>query len=388
MKTKDIKKIIKLNIESNIPENAPRIDFPFAKEIITVENKKFVFSFKLVMSSVFAIFVIILGFAFWPNNGIDPNPPAKLLNSNNEIVSFSAISSVSLLSTIGTNELISLTSDFEVVLEHPTVITKVLPYLKSIEQLLLSDSGLNIISGESDMPEYDYYMQFETKNLANISTIYVMHYNLDLVDEDDEDSEYSIVGILIRGNKTYNVTGKKEIEDSEEKVEFKAFLDESNYVESLYKIENDEQVFEFMVIQNNLVVSESKYEIEYDDKDEIKVKLSFTEGNNEGEYEFEYYSEDNVNLIKIQFETELNNIESSGEMIVQMVVDDITGNTRYLIYVDPDDGDEYDYEIEEDEYDDEEDEEDEEDAEDEDDAEDEEDEEDAEDEEDELDDNL
>ena len=359
MKTKDIKKIIKLNIESNIPENAPSIDFPFARKIDAVENKRFHFSFKFAMSALFAVFVIVLGFAFWPNNGIDPTPPAKLLNSNNEIVSFSAISSVSLLSTIGTNELISLSTDIEVVVEQPTVIKKVLPYLRSIEQLLLSESGLNIISGESDMPEYDFYMQFETKNLANISTVYVMHYNLDLVDEDDEESEYTIEGILLLGNKTYFVTGKKEIEDDEEKVEFKAFLDESNYVESLYKIENDKQVFEFTVIQNNLLVSESKYEIEFDNHEEIKVKLSFTEGNNEGEYEFEYYSEDDVNLIKIHFDTKLNNIESSGEMIVQMVVDEITGNTRYLIYVDPDDGDEYEYETEEDDDDDEDDEDDE-----------------------------
>ena len=352
MKTKDIKKIIKLNIESNIPMNAPRIDFPFAKtRTASFEKRRYAFNFKFAMSVMFAAFVIVLGFAFWPDNSINPNPPAKLLNSNDEIVSFSAISSVSLLSTIGTNDLVSLATDFEVIVEQPLVITKVLPYLKSIEQLLLSDSGLNIISGTSDMPEYVYFMQFETKNLANISTIYIMHYNLDLLDEDDEESEYTIEGILILGSKTYNVTGKKEIEDDEEKVQFQAFYDESNYVESLYKIENDEQVFEFKVIQNNLLVSESKYEIKFDDDGEIKVELSFTEGNNEGEYEFEYYTEDNVNLISIQFETKLNSIESSGEMVVQMVVDDITGNTRYVIYVDPDDGDEYEYETEEDEED-------------------------------------
>ena len=372
MKTKDIKKIIKLNIESNIPMNAPRIDFPFAKtKAASFEKKRYTFSFKFAMSVVFAAFVIVLGFAFWPGGEVIPTPNNKLLNSDNEIVSFSAVSSISLLSTFGTNDLVSLATDFEIVTNQPDVITKVLPYLKSIEQLLLSESGLNIVSGTSDLPEYEYFMQFETKNLANISTSYIMHYNLFLEDADDDESEYTIEGILIFGQKTFNVVGEKEINDEEEEVEFKAFLDEDNYVESLYKIESGEQVFEFMVVQNGLLVSESKYEIEHDDN-ETTVKLSFEEGNNSGEFDFEYYIEGGINLIKIEFDIELNGIDSSGEMTVQMIIDELTGNTKYLIRVNPEDGDEYEYETDEEDEEDEEDDEDEEDEEDDEDEEDEE----------------
>ena len=355
MRNKDIKKMIKLNIESNIPKHAPRIDFPFDKTVKVTEKRKLSLNFKYVMSGVFAVFVIILGFAFWPGDEITPTPTNKLLNSDHEIVSFSAISSISLLSTLGTNDLIGLESNRITTTQQPDVITKVLPYLKSIEQLLLSESGLNIVSGASNLPEYEYMMQFETKNLANISTSYIMHYNLTLKEDDGDESEYSIEGILIFGQKTYDVIGEKEMEDDEEKVTFKAFIDENNYVESLYKLEDKKQKFEFLVVQNGFVISESLYEIEYD-KNETKVKLSFTEGNNSGEFEFEYYTKNGIHLIKIEFEIDLNGVESSGEMIVQMIIDEITGNARYLIRVSPEDGDEYEYETDDEEDEDEEDE--------------------------------
>jgi hypothetical protein len=361
MKTKDIKKLIQQNIESHIPETAPKLDIIWEKEQPQMK-KSWTFNYKLIMNIGMAVLVLVLTFALWPN-GNTPNPPAKLLNSDNEIISFSAVSSISLFSTIGNNELISQPVLLQVV-EQPQIITTVLPYLKTAEQLLLSDPGMNIITGESNLPEYTTFMQFETRNLIGHVTQYEMHYNLSLVDEDDEESEFLMEGILLFGVNTYQVIGEKKIEDDEEKVEFKAYKDDSNYVESLYKIENDEQTFEFKVVQQGLTISESKYEIEFD-QEEIKVKLTFQEGSSEGQFEFEYFTEDGKDLIQIEFEIESMNQKSSGEMVVEMYVDDLTGVTKYRIMVNPDDDDPYEYETEDDDED--EDDEDDEDEEDEDD---------------------
>lgn len=378
MKPKEIKKIIKLNMDSHIPDQAPRLDIEWAKPKSVPLKSPRAFHFKLILSTGLAVLILAITIALWPNGGLPPNPSEKLLKSDHEIISFSAVSSISLISTMGTNELISLPATLQAT-EEPEVITRVLPYLRTVEQLLLSDSGLNIVTGISDLPEYETFMQFETRNLLGGIKTYVMHYNMVLVDEDDDESEYSLEGILIFGENTYQVIGEKEIEDDEESVKFKAFKDASNYVESTYKIENDEQTFEFKVVQNGLTVSESKFEIEFD-QDETKVKLSFKEGNNEGTFEFEYFTEDGLNFIKIEFEIDLNNQSSSGEMIVQMVTDPLTGITVYRIQVDPDDEESYEYDKEDD--DDDEDDEDEEDEEDdEDDEEDDEDEEDEEDDE-------
>jgi hypothetical protein len=194
--------------------------------------------------------------------------------------------------------------------------------------------------------------------------MYEMHYNMTLIEEDDEESEYDLDGILITGINTYHVSGRKEIEEGEEKVVFKAFINENNYVESLYKIEEDEQTFRFKAVENGVVISESKFDLEMED-DEIKVELEFIEGDNEGYYLFEYRDEDGSKIIWIEFETIVDGEEMSGEMSVQMLVDEVTGEVVYRFNIRPSDDDAFDYDIEDDDDDDEDEDEDDEDDEDE-----------------------
>jgi hypothetical protein len=344
MKIKDIKKIIKSEMEVHIPKSAPKIDFPFVlPQKAPIEQKRVSFKLKYVMTTALAALLIVVGFALF-NSPIEPTPTNRLLTSDNEIISFSAISSMSLMSTFGINEEIS----YQPLTSHesqPPIVGFVMPYLKTVEQLLLSDQGLNILSGSSDLPEFDHFIQFETKDLLGNVTVYVMHYNMTLMDANQDEAEYEIEGILIFMEQTYEVFGEKTIESDEEKVKFRAQKDANNYVESFYEIENDKQVFEFIIVQHNQVISESRFEIEYDGE-EIKVQLEFQEGDNEGEFEFEFFTENGINLIKIEFETIINGIEISGEMTVQMFEDPISGTFKYRIYIDPDDDDPYEYEEE------------------------------------------
>jgi hypothetical protein len=345
MKKKDIKKIFINEIESHIPESAPKIDFPFVKPQ-PQPNKRNGFSFKLkyVMTTALAVLMVVAIIALQNGPLINPIPQERLLKNDNEVISFSAVSSISLMSNIEINEPLSQRTLLTTYSPSP-VIEQLMPYLTAIEQLLSSDQGLNITTGESEMLEYSLFMTFETKDLLGNVTQYVMHYNMILIDEDEDEVEYDLEGILIFGSSTYNVIGKKEIEDNEEKLSFKAFKDSRNYVESLYEIENDKQKFEFKVVQNNITISESKFEIEYDD-DEIQVQLEFEEGLNEGEFEFEYFEEEGINLIRIEFDTRIDGTRTSGEMTVQLIIDEISGVIKYRIYIDPDDGDAYDYETE------------------------------------------
>ncbi len=351
MKNKEIMKIIKQNIESNIPKNAPSIDFPFEEEKTFTKVRRPWYSYgQLALTTLLSVVIIVLSVAILLNQNEIPTPPSKLLESDQDIVSFSAISSMSLLSTITVDESMGISMLLSTELtsqEQPDLITSVLPYLRSIEQILSSNLGLNFTSGLSTLEGYDYYMQFETKNLINVTTTYVMHYNIVLVDEDDDESEYTLTGVLLFKDQSYQVIGEKKLEDDEEKVSFKAYKNEQSYVESYYEIENDQRVFNFKVVSNGITVSESMYELEQED-DEIKIKLSFTEGNNEGEYQFEYFTEDDINLIKIEFQTNINDVESSGKMVVQMIIDEVTGDSKYLISVKPDEGDEYEYEADDD----------------------------------------
>ncbi len=373
MRTKDIKKIIRQEIESHISKTAPIIDFPFEKEVpLTKAHQPRVLTLKHSLNAVLAVMVLVLAISFLFRNPTGPTPPVttKLLNSDSEIVSFSAVSSVSLMSILQQTDL-QLSGGIQLNVNRPSAADMVMPYLKSIEQLM-STEGMHVTEGLSSLPEYEAYMMFETKNLLDQTTVYEMHYNMTLLEDDGEESEYDLDGILIRGINTYEVSGRKEIEEGEEKVIFKAFLDENNYVESLYKIEEDEQTFRFKAVENDIVISESKFDLEVDD-DEIKVDLEFIEGDIEGSYVFEYKDEDGSKTIAIEYEINVDGEEMSGEMSVSMVVDDITGEVIYRFSIRPNDDDAFEYDIEDDDEDEEDEEDDDEDEEDEEDDEEEED---------------
>jgi hypothetical protein len=93
---------------------------------------------------------------------------------------------------------------------------------------------------------------------------------------------------------------------------------------------------------------------------------------NEYYYEFKYENEDGDNVIKVEYETQIDGVEEEGEIKAYVVVDEVTGETSYFIVLDDDKDGEADYEYEKDrDDDDDDDDEDEEDDDDEDDSEDE-----------------
>jgi hypothetical protein len=352
MKNKDMKRIFKSQIESNIPNNPPKIDFEFVKPAIEVEKqKRSIFTLYKGLSMVLGVLVIglVVGFLLQPNT--PQTPYTKLLASEEKIISYQAVSTITIFAEQMTNTQVSFNTFMEVTTPNP-LIGYVRPYLKIVEQMITNKEGFNIKSGESSLEDYESFMEFETSDLLGNKTIYIMHYNLFLVDQNDEESEYYLTGILLLNNQTYQVKGIKEIEDDEETIKFKALLNDSNYVETKYVKETEEETFEMKVVKFGEVISETKFEIEYD-ADEIKVKLEFKEGNNEGKFEFEFVTENEIDLIHIEFETKINNVTTKGEMTVRVVVDSITGKTSYLFYVDPDDDDPYEYETDRDDDDDE-----------------------------------
>ncbi len=343
MKTKDIKKIIKANIESQIPKSAPKLDFPFERTQVNIKKYrkpiiKWTYGFSLVLS----IFILILAFSLFIRDEPIVPQPTKLLNSEEEVISFSALSTVSLLSKNTTDELLSINSQVLSTVNQPPIITYVKPYLGIVENIISNTSGLEIITGESAYEEYTTFMQFQVNDLVGKSKIYVMHYNLIIKEIDDDEIEYDLEGILLVDDQEYFVFGEKKKESDEEILTFKAMKDENNYVESFIEIESDKQIFEYKIVQFGKTASKSSIEIEFDE-DEIKVKLDFIEGDNFGEFEFEFRTENELSLIFVEFETEIDNRKITGEMIVEVLVDSITGNTTYSIYVDPDDEDSYEY---------------------------------------------
>ena len=248
------------------------------------------------------------------------------------------------------------------------------PYLEMFEELLTQNQGLTVVETVSEDPLYTTKVEFTVSNLLGAPVVYTMYYNQTLenddavieepvvdepvvdepvvneteVDEtddlDDEDElEYIIEGILFIDGAEYQVYGKKEMEDGEEKLTFKSMIDENNYVESKYKTEDGETKFYITVVQNGILVSESKIKIESEDN-ETKIVLEYNAGLNESKYSFKLENEDGVNLLMIKYEVLNDGTLETGKIKVEVIVDELTGVTSYQLFVEPDNDDAFEHE--------------------------------------------
>ena len=263
------------------------------------------------------------------------------LDSDQEILAFQALSAVNMMDaqtpqTVSTSR-ISKLSD-----EQVTSIDVIEPYLELFEQLLTQSNGIAVTTETSDLVEYETKQVFTVTDLLGEQVTYTMYYTKtsnedeldDDQDEDDEDDEqeYALQGILIYGDMTYSISGKHEIEEDEEKLEFKAQISETDYVTVTYKLEDEETKFAYRVYANGELDSESTIKVEIED-DEFKIELSYLSGEDLGEYEFKLEEEDGETILKIEYQSILNGIESEGEAKVKVVYDEITGEAYYTIIV-------------------------------------------------------
>ena len=327
------------------------------------------------------------------------------LSSDEDVFTYQALATSSLLQSQTSETLVENESGFillsgsdaldtEEETEEPVEVVE--PYLELIEKFMSGEQGFNATVQSSDNVDYEFMIVFETSDLLGEAQTYTLYYNqvlesdledeideadeeetddpaeeetedeVEEADEEDDEQEYMITGILVHNDQTFTVEGKKEIEEDEEKLEFISYLDELNYVKSEYKVEDDETKFSIEEVRNGELYSESEIKIEIEDN-ETKVELEQFMNGNVYYYEFKYETEDGENVIKVEYETQINGIEEEGEIKAYVVVDELTGETSYYIVLDDDKDGQADHEYEKDRDDDDDDDEDDEEDEDDDD---------------------
>ena len=368
MRKQEIKKILKQEIERRVPEQLDLSKFNLKTSEKPVRSNGFSIQkkFSLALASFMVIFVVIFSFLLQPNQPADPSQPYTF-SGENQVVSFSAMSTAAILShTESQNLLTSFSVQRLSTISRNPVIDHVVPYLELAERFLNDNNGFMIVENESELAEYTYKTEFKTSDLTRSTITYVMHYNMINEEVDGDELSYDIEGILIYGNKIYDVYGSKEIEEDEEIYSFKSSIDASNYVSTSYKEESDETKFSFEVVVDGVIVEESVIEIETENN-EKEITLEFVDGNDYGSYKFEYEEVEGNSLLSIEFESFIDGVERKGEIEVFVIFDEITQTSSYKLIVDEDDEeDEYEYEARREDDRDDDDEEDEEDEEDED----------------------
>lgn len=375
MKKNKIFKILQENIESHVPKTAikPNWNYLQAEKLELKKEKSSIFritpAFRIVFSMAIVIALTIYGIGLF-NDGVTPTPPASYtFSTDSEILTVSAVSTASLVSR-NAEQLDSINQAVSMIVNlSEKTVQSIEPYLEMIETISSQNQDILVTTLDSDRVEYASKATIKSFDLLGNLVIYSMYYNTLSYETDKDEKTFEIEGVFIIKLVEYEFVGKKEIDDDGEKLSFKSSTDANNYVESVYKVENDESKYTIKVVENGILVSENKIKIEIEDN-EKKISFEYDDGNNSGEYEFEYRFENEKNLLKIKYETNMDGIEESGEMIVEVVVDPVSGLTSYQIIVKPSDKDEYIYEHDRD-LDDEDDEEDDEDDKDEDDEDDE-----------------
>lgn len=344
------------------------------------------------------------------------------LNSDEEVLSFSAMSASSLLTNYEmTDPLLSsdtmsiqLSGSLDTINEGDTVdetddtvtteeekdqaVENVEKFLKLIEMYTSGKQTLATEDQVSDNVLYEHMLVISTLDMLGETVTYTLYYNqtlegdetdeveetddLDEVDEEDEadlddeedeadqdddedkdEFEYTIEGILVYNDQTFTISGEKEIEADESSLEFTAYIDENNYITSEYEFEENESKFYITEVKDGVVFSETEIELE-SEEDEEKIELTYILGEDTYAYEFKFETEDGRPALKVEYETYVDGVSDEGEIMVYIVIDEVTQETSYEIAVDDDKDGEEDYRYSEDRDDDDDDDEDEEDEED------------------------
>ncbi len=349
MKKQEITKLIQSNMNAHIPAQAPTIDWAkvdvLRQEESIIQPMRMSFS-PLRLSLGFALlFVLSLGLFALLYNPVEPEIPLgeALFYEQKDIMSVSFVSTASLIPAF--DQQLSA-SGFRLLAVDLSPIDRVKPYLGMIENLLSQDQGMSSTITPSDLEDYETKLVITTYDLLGNSITHTFYYNVIEYEKENDEETFTIRGIMMLHGTTYQMIGEKSIEDEESKLNVRGFLDETNYIESIYKTEDDESFYEINRVTNGSLVSTSIIKIEYDDADEISIQIEIDSITEISSYEFKYELDEDSPTIKAEFE--VNDIENQvtyrAEMKIRVIFDELSGETSYSIFIKDEENEEFEYE--------------------------------------------
>ena len=141
-------------------------------------------------------------------------------------------------------------------------------------------------------PNYNYKLTTTITNLDGSKQEFVMKFkevkkdNTWVTDDDDDEIESTLTGVMTYAGNDYEIKGKKTVEEDEVEIEFVAYLNESIYVKVEQETENGEQEFQYEIWENGVVIDSTSIEVETE-RDEIEVEMEYSKGGETSTYKFE-----------------------------------------------------------------------------------------------------
>ncbi|MFH0993387.1 MAG: hypothetical protein V1761_03450 [bacterium] len=268
-------------------------------------------------------------------------------------------------------------------------------YLAMIEQFLGNTNGLSVTVATSDNLDYEYMMTYVTKNLLGEDVTYTLYYtavlyeapvdeeddltttttdteavtttdtettetttetetttteplslkdqdqdrlrdrDFEFDDENDDSVQYALSGMLVIGDQIFYLEGKKIVDNDEEIMMLRSYIDHDNFVKVRYQTEEGQKKFFYEVKVDGQIVSKTKVLVQTEEN-VVKVNLTFVEGEANGRYQFTLETEETVTYIKVRYAVEdADGVEESGSIHIVATYDEITGLTTYTYTIMP-----------------------------------------------------
>lgn len=271
---------------------------------------------------------------------LSPTGGPSNVNASN-VYAFEAATSIGLLANaVSTSPMARLAK------ADQTIVDEIAKYLPSVEAALTGlDSFTNVVEEASDLPEYVTKLTVSYKDIILTNNTFTMYYNETIIQEDDDhdhdydedhddffrfnhrdhdDKESIIEGIIIVGEDTFPMIGKKELDEDEFEVSFSYQTGENSFVRVKQEIENDEHEFEYEIISNGQKIYDYSLEVEHN-----QVELKLKDGAlSRKKLEFTLFELDGKTLIMAKVK---EGIDQTYHILFEKIVNAETGEISYSV---------------------------------------------------------
>lgn len=178
---------------------------------------------------------------------------------------------------------------------------------------------------ESTLEGYEKEYTLSVSDIKGEDKIYNFYYNQILEEEEEDEKEYLLTGIVKVGEETYKLVGESEIEQDEEEYSFKVSIDQDNYVEIESEKEGNGFEFSYKAVQNGQEVYENEVEYKVGKNGKVGIEFSVEENGVEIEYEYVFYTKNDENFVKVEIEKD----DDREEKALIKITQDELGNIQY-----------------------------------------------------------
>lgn len=248
-------------------------------EYIGEKNRNYKINLSILFKSLSISFVLILLLAIIiPNiNKGQKNRVVPITSNISETYSFQLMSAANIILANNSQVLAKVTNNS---VDYTEIAKSLNSHFLTFKELL-SNEKMEYESLPSSIPGYSEQLKIMI-NYNGISYIeYNVYYNKTLTEEDEDEKEYNIRGIMVIDGSSYDVIGESEHEDDETSTSLKVIISPSTYFIIEQEYEDDEEEFVYSYYVNNKLLNHYKFQKEIENG-KTEIELEYIEGKIKG----------------------------------------------------------------------------------------------------------